>query len=119
MPVTNTEPLAPAAPAGLDPDELALCLKVLAQSEELPPEHPDAIAIRRATGRIFKQVKRARRVARRDAISAADRAVVAATATGAPDRIDDETRGIPLSTSASAATAGTLLKSRACYICKQ
>ncbi len=30
------------------------------------------------------------------AIADADRAVVAATATGAPDRIDDETRGIPL-----------------------
>ena len=43
----------------------------------------------------------------------------AATATGAPDRNDDETRGIPLSTSATAPSAGTLLKSRACYICKR
>ena len=44
--------------------------------------------------------------------------MVAATATGAPDRIDDETRGIPLSTSTTAPSAGTLLRSRACYICK-
>jgi NAD(P)-dependent dehydrogenase (short-subunit alcohol dehydrogenase family) len=49
----------------------------------------------------------------------APRAAVAATATGAPDRIDDETRGIPLSVSVSAPSAGTLLRSRACYICKQ
>jgi len=68
---------------------------------------------------MFKSVKKTRRAARRDEIAEADRAVVAATATGAPDRIDDETRGIPLSTSSTAPSAGTLLKSRACYICKQ
>ena len=119
MPVTNIEPPAPAAHAGLDPHELALCLKVLAQSEELPPEHPDAIAIRRATGRIFKQVKRARRDARRDAISAADRAVVAATATGSPQRIDDETEGIALVSGTRGASAGTYLRPRPCYVCKQ
>jgi NAD(P)-dependent dehydrogenase (short-subunit alcohol dehydrogenase family) len=119
VPVTTTEPLPPAPPAGLDPAELAVCLKVLAQSEQLPPEHPDAITIRRATGRIFKQVKRARRDARRDAISAADRAVVAATATGSPQRIDDETEGIALVSSARGASAGTYLRPRPCYVCKQ
>jgi NAD(P)-dependent dehydrogenase (short-subunit alcohol dehydrogenase family) len=119
VPVTTTEPPAPAGHAGLDPDDLALCLKILAQSEELPPEHPDAIAIRRATGRIFKQVKRARRDARRDAISAADRAVVAATATGSPQRIDDETEGIGLVSGSRGASAGTYLRPRPCYVCKQ
>jgi NAD(P)-dependent dehydrogenase (short-subunit alcohol dehydrogenase family) len=104
---------------GLDPDELALCLRVLASAEELPPEHPDAIAIRRATGRIFKQVKKARRNERRDAISAADRAVVEATATGSPQRIDDETSGIPLVSSAVGASAGAYIRPRPCYICKQ
>jgi NAD(P)-dependent dehydrogenase (short-subunit alcohol dehydrogenase family) len=64
-------------------------------------------------------VKKGRRAEKRDEIAEADRAVVAATATGAPDRIDDETRGIPLSASVSAPSAGTLLRSRACYICKQ
>ncbi|MDP9093303.1 MAG: SDR family NAD(P)-dependent oxidoreductase [Actinomycetota bacterium] len=107
---------------GLDPDDLATCLRVLAQAETLPPEHPDAVTIRRATGRIFKAVKRARRIERRDAISSADRAVVAATATGSPQRIDDETEGIPL-TSASAgaagAKAGRFIRARPCYICKQ
>ncbi|MEP7180493.1 MAG: SDR family NAD(P)-dependent oxidoreductase, partial [Pseudonocardiales bacterium] len=105
--------------AGLDPTELALCLRVLAQAEALPPGHPDAVAIRRATGRIFKMVKQARRNERRDAISAADRAVVAATATGSAQRIDDETAGIPLVSSVAGALAGRFVRSRPCYICKQ
>ncbi|MGX7677698.1 SDR family NAD(P)-dependent oxidoreductase [Jatrophihabitans sp. DSM 45814] len=104
---------------GIDPGELAVCLRVLAEAEALPPEHPDAVAIRRATGRIFKMVKKARRNERRDAISAADRAVVAATATGSPQRIDDETSGIPLVSSVTGASAGTFLRARPCYICKQ
>jgi NAD(P)-dependent dehydrogenase (short-subunit alcohol dehydrogenase family) len=87
--------------------------------DEIDEEHPDFIAVRRATARMFKSVKKSRRLERRAEIADADRSVVAATATGAPDRIDDETRGIPLATSAEAPVAGTLLKSRACYICKK
>ena len=68
---------------------------------------------------MFKAAKKSRRDEKRNAIAEADRAVVAATATGAPDRIDDETRGVPLSSSTTAPSAGSLLRSRACYICKQ
>jgi NAD(P)-dependent dehydrogenase (short-subunit alcohol dehydrogenase family) len=103
----------------IDPDELATCLKVLAQIEALPPEAPDAVSVRRATARIFKSVKRARRAERRDAITAADDAVIAATATGSPQRIDDETEGIALASSTSGARAGVYLRPRPCYICKQ
>ena len=103
----------------IDPDRLAICLQVLADVESLPPEHPDAVAVRRATASVFKAVKKARRTARRDEVSAADRAVIAATATGAPGRIDDETAGLPLVSATAGATAGTLLRSRACYICKK
>ena len=117
MPVTTTEPAA--APAGIDPDELAVCLKVLAASEALPPDHPDVLAIRRATARVFKQVKRDRRAEKRRAVTAADRAVVAATATGSPQRIDDETEGLPLVSSAPGAIAGVFLRPRHCYICKE
>ncbi len=102
----------------IDPDKLELCLQVLADVESLPPEHPDAVAVRRATAGVFKAVKKARRDARRDSVATADRAVVAATATGAPGRIDDETAGLPLVSTAVGASAGTLLRSRACYICK-
>ena len=104
--------------AGIDPDELALCLRVLAMAETLPPEHPDAVAVRRATAKIFKSVKNARRAERRDAISAADKAVLHATATGSPQRIDDETEGIPLVSNASGALAGVFIRPRPCYICK-
>ena len=55
-----------------------------------------------ATGGLFKQVKeRGRRSALDD--QANDAAVTAATVTAAPGRIDDETSGLPLSTSATAA----------------
>ena len=104
--------------AGVDPDRLALCLDVLAEVEALPVEHPDAVAVRRATAALFKTVKLRRRRERRDAILEADRAVTAATATGAPGRIDDETAGIPLVSATSGAPAGTLVRARACYICK-
>ncbi|QNG55751.1 SDR family NAD(P)-dependent oxidoreductase [Pseudonocardia petroleophila] len=92
---------------------------MLDQVTDLEPEHPDAVAIRRATAGIWKSVKIARRHAKRDAVAAADDAVTAATATGAPGRIDDETAGLPLVSSAVGASAGTLLRSRACYTCKR
>lgn len=103
---------------GIDPQKLATFLQVLAEVDALPPEHPDAIAVRRATGRMFKALKKERRTAKRDAVAAADKAVVAATATGAPGRIDDETQGIPLVSTTKGASAGTLIRSRPCYICK-
>lgn len=103
---------------GIDPQRLKVTLDVLAELHQLDDSHPDFIAVRRATSHMFKAAKRTRRAEKRAEIADADRAVVAATATGAPDRIDDETRGIPLSSSVRAPSAGTLLKSRACYICK-
>src|SRR4051812_41235152 len=104
---------------GIDPDRLADALLVLAEVEQLPTEHPDAVAVRRATGRLFKTVKEQRRAERRAATVANDRAVTAATATGAPGRIDDETQGRKLTSSATGERAGTLVRSRACYVCKQ
>src|ERR1700712_3990758 len=105
--------------SSIDPADLAVALRVIGQSERLPPEHADAVAIRRATAKIFKGVKNARRAERRDAISALDRAVVAATATGSPQRIDDETEGIPLVSNSGGALAGVFVRARPCYICKQ
>ncbi|PRY34571.1 SDR family NAD(P)-dependent oxidoreductase [Umezawaea tangerina] len=104
--------------AGVDPAQLEICLRVLAQVEQLPTEHPDAVAIRRATAGIFKTVRKMRRTARREAESAADRAVIESTATGSPNRIDDETQGILLVDSTPGAKAGTLIKAKACYTCK-
>ncbi len=106
-------------PERLDPARLQACLELIAAAERLPVDHPDAVAVRRATSGLFKTAKLRRRAERRDAILSADRAVLAATATAAPGRIDDETLGIPLVSSAVGATAGTLLKARPCYVCKQ
>ncbi len=104
---------------GIDADRLATALAVFRELDELPVDHPDAVAVREATGRLFKQVKERRRRDRRDAELAHDAAVTAATATGAPGRIDDETRGLPLTTGTTTALAGTLRSARACYTCKQ
>ncbi|MEJ8277523.1 SDR family NAD(P)-dependent oxidoreductase [Pseudonocardia spirodelae] len=103
---------------GIDPDELAVALRVLAAVDGLPPEHPDAVAVRRATARIWKSVRLRRRAEKRQAEKASDAAVTAATATGATGRIDDETAGIPLVSSAPGASAGTLHRARGCYVCK-
>jgi NAD(P)-dependent dehydrogenase (short-subunit alcohol dehydrogenase family) len=104
---------------GIDSERLADALRVLGEVEQLPTEHPDAVAVRRAVGGLFKTVKEQRRAQRRTTIRANDEAVTAATATGAPGRIDDETQGRPLTARATGTSAGTLLRARACYICKQ
>ncbi|BCJ48945.1 oxidoreductase [Actinoplanes sp. NBRC 14428] len=109
----------PGAGDGIDPDRLAVCLAVIAEAEALDPEHPDAVAVRRATAGLFKAVKVRRRKDRREAVLANDRAVTAATATGAPTRIDDETAGLALTTATAGRVAGVLQQARGCYICKQ
>jgi NAD(P)-dependent dehydrogenase (short-subunit alcohol dehydrogenase family) len=105
--------------AELTPEEIENCIKVLESIHLYDEENPDYVRIRRATGKMFKAVKRYRRNVKRDAVNDADRAVIAKTATAAPDRIDDETRGNKLKPSATGGSAGTLLRSRPCYICKQ
>jgi NAD(P)-dependent dehydrogenase (short-subunit alcohol dehydrogenase family) len=110
---------APGDDAGIDPTDLEVTLRVLQHMATMDEEHPDYLQVRRATAKMFKAVKKERRLDRRARIADADRAVIAATATGAPDRIDDETRGIPLATTTTAPTAGELLVPRNCYICKQ
>ncbi len=104
---------------GIDPARLQVALDVLRELDDLEPDHPDAVAIRRATAHVFKSVKVRRRSERRASITAADEAVTNLTATGAKDRIDDETRGVLLEATAETAVVGTLLRARSCYICKQ
>ncbi|WP_280417470.1 SDR family NAD(P)-dependent oxidoreductase [Nocardia carnea] len=107
------------AATSIDPNDLTTCLRVLEQAGRLDPGHPDSVTVQRAVGGMFKELKRQRRIAARQAKLAADRAVVAATATGSPNRIDDETAGIPISSATTGASAGTLLRARGCYICKE
>jgi NAD(P)-dependent dehydrogenase (short-subunit alcohol dehydrogenase family) len=105
-------------PDAIDPADLEVALGVLRQAGEYDNDHPDFVALRRATSVFFKDAKRTRRLTKRQAEAAADRAVVELTATGSASRIDDETAGLPLTSTAKGATAGTLIVPRACYICK-
>ncbi len=102
----------------IDAGDMEAFRRVVDAAESLPPDHPDAVAVRRAVSGVYKTAKLRRREERREAIRANDDAVTAATATGAPGRIDDETRGLPLVSAAPGATAGTLMRARACYVCK-
>ncbi|PRH79859.1 short-chain dehydrogenase [Streptomyces solincola] len=104
---------------GIDPERLAVCLSVLAELDRIEVDHPDAIAVRRATSGIYRTVKQRRRQERRAAKTANDRAVTEATATGSADRIDDETQGLLPSSSTVGEIAGILQRPRSCYICKQ
>src|SRR4051812_13766549 len=79
---------------GIDPERLAVCLGVLEELDKLEVDHPDAVAVRRATAGVYRTVKQRRRQERRAAKTAHDKAVTEATATGSAQRIDDETEGI-------------------------
>lgn len=111
---SGTEEFGP----GIDPERLAVCLSVLDELDTIEIDHPDAIAVRRATAGIYRTVKQRRRQERRAAKTAHDKAVTEATATGSADRIDDETQGVLPSSSARAEIAGVLQRPRSCYICK-
>ena len=58
-----------------------MCLDVLAELDDLEPDHPDAVAVRRATARVYKSVKQRRRSSKRASVTAADEAVTNLTAT--------------------------------------
>jgi len=103
---------------GIDPDRLAEALSVLAEAGQLRSDHPDAVALQRATSSLYKTARKNRKREIQDAVQAHDDAVTARTATGAPGRIDDETQGLPLTSSTTGATAGRLKQPRACYVCK-
>ncbi|MFE5739718.1 SDR family NAD(P)-dependent oxidoreductase [Streptomyces celluloflavus] len=103
---------------GIDVERMAVCLSVLEELDALPLDHPDAIAIRRATAGIYRTVKQRRRQERRIAKTENDKAVTEATATGAADRIDDETLGLALASSVTTEIAGILERPRSCYVCK-
>ncbi|MYW17092.1 SDR family NAD(P)-dependent oxidoreductase [Streptomyces sp. SID486] len=105
---------------GIDPERLAVCLSVLDELDRIEVDHPDAIAVRRATSAIYRTVKQRRRQERRAAKTAHDRTVTEATATGSAERIDDETEGIlPSSKIGEGRIAGILQRPRSCYVCKQ
>jgi NAD(P)-dependent dehydrogenase (short-subunit alcohol dehydrogenase family) len=109
---------SPVYGPGIDPERLAVCLSVLEELDKLEIDHPDAIAVRRATAGVYRTVKQRRRQERRAAKTAHDKSVTEATATGSAERIDDETQGLLPSSSVVGEIAGILQRPRSCYICK-
>jgi NAD(P)-dependent dehydrogenase (short-subunit alcohol dehydrogenase family) len=109
---------SPAFGPGIDPERMAVCLSVLGELDKLEVDHPDAIAVRRATAGVYRTVKQRRRQERRAAKTAHDKTVTEATATGSAERVDDETQGLLPSSSAVGEIAGVLRRPRSCYICK-
>jgi len=105
-------------PAGIDPDDLATTVRVLGQLHHLDQDDPDLVTVKRAASHMYKALKAERRTRKRQAELSHDRAVTELTATGSPMRIDDETQGIPLVSTAPGAFAGELINPRGCYICK-
>ncbi len=103
----------------IDPADLAAFHRVVAHATGLVPEDPEGIAVRQATAGLFKAVKIKRRQDHHARVQAADKAVIAATATAAPDRVDDETAGLPLASRVVGQSAGELVVARGCYVCKQ
>ncbi|GAB2982662.1 SDR family NAD(P)-dependent oxidoreductase [Nocardioides montaniterrae] len=103
----------------IDPDDLAIALKVLKQIPRLDPEHDDVRTMKRAASYMYKLIKKQRRAEIRQAKLQHDLDIIAKTATGSPMRIDDETAGIPLVSTTQGAFAGELITARGCYICKE
>lgn len=103
----------------LDPTDLETTLRVMEQVVDLPRESPDATALRWATGRMQKAIRRNQKRAATAPRRAHDLAILERTATGSPLRIDDETKGILLETTTPGDIAGELLEPRGCYICKR
>ncbi|GAA1316139.1 SDR family NAD(P)-dependent oxidoreductase [Brachybacterium tyrofermentans] len=106
-------------PSNFTADELATALRVLAAGPKLADDDEDLLALKRASRTFEKRLAKSRRGTKTWEQRKADRAVVAATATGSPLRIDDETKGIPLVSATKGAYAGELNKARGCYICKR
>ena len=108
---------------GVDPDDLATTLRVLGMLHELPAGHEDIATVKRAAGTMYNRVRKARRREARQAERAPkvahDQAILDSTATGSPMRIDDETKGVPLTSSTGDRFAGELQIPRGCYMCHE
>ncbi len=117
-PATDLHNDAPDAPIRLAPDDVATAVRVLGLAPTLDVDDPDFETLKRAASLLYKRLKKDRRNAKTWAERKADRQVIESTATGSALRIDDETRGIPLVSSARGAFAGELVNARGCYICK-
>ena len=103
----------------IDAADLEVTLRVLSQLQQLHPDHEDVRTVKRAASYMYKMIKKSRRAEIRAIRFRHDQDIIERTGTGSALRIDDETAGIPLVSTATGAFAGELITARGCYICKQ
>ncbi|MHA5051391.1 SDR family oxidoreductase [Streptomyces sp. SD15] len=100
---------------GVTEDELVAFHRTVGKLRALPVDDPVRLRAEQVAASFARDGRLGRRKARGAALSAADAATMAATATGALDRRQDA----PLAPSgAHDGSGGVFLKPRACYVCK-
>ncbi|MEK2489064.1 SDR family oxidoreductase [Kitasatospora purpeofusca] len=100
----------------ITPEELAAFSRTLGRLRALPIGDRTRLHAERQLSSFHRESRKQRRQEERAGILAADAELLAATATGAPDRREDA----PLApASAGSAPLGELRGSRRCYVCKQ
>ncbi|MFI0485666.1 SDR family NAD(P)-dependent oxidoreductase [Actinomadura sp. 9N215] len=96
-------------------EDVRACLRVLAEMVDAPEGDPDLERVRAAVGVFVRRTRGRERAAARRRAAEADAEMLAATATGAPGRVE----GAPAEAPLEVVPAGTPLnRLRACYVCK-
>ena len=103
---------------GIAPERFQTAIEVLEELTQLDVDHPDQVRMKAACNRFNRAIRSERKRLEREPIETHDNGILSLTATGSPERIDDETAGIPLVSHAPGAIAGILQEPRDCYICK-
>ncbi|MEU9112484.1 SDR family NAD(P)-dependent oxidoreductase [Streptomyces sp. NPDC048483] len=98
--------------AAVTDDELAALEGTLARLRALPLDDPRRVRAERAAGTLVRDSRMIRRKERKREQAAADAAVLAATATGSPERHEDTVLD------QQAGKSGELSRPRRCYVCK-
>ncbi|RKS68377.1 NAD(P)-dependent dehydrogenase (short-subunit alcohol dehydrogenase family) [Actinomadura pelletieri DSM 43383] len=96
-------------------DDVRTCLRVLAELADAPDGDPDLERVRAAVGAFARRTRERERAAARRRRAIADAEILAATATGAPERRE----GVPVEVPDEVVAPGTPLNGlRSCYACR-
>ncbi|GAA1934115.1 SDR family NAD(P)-dependent oxidoreductase [Kitasatospora viridis] len=98
-----------------DEAELAAYAGAVDRLRALPVDHPARVRAEKLAAVLVRDGRQRRRKLRRQAAAEADAALLAATATGAPERVADA----PLPAPRGAGAVGELRRPRRCYVCKE
>ncbi|MBW5481684.1 SDR family NAD(P)-dependent oxidoreductase [Streptomyces bambusae] len=96
-------------------EELAAFDRTVGKLRALPADDPVRLRAEQVAACFARDGRQRRRKNRNEARTAADDALAAATATGAPERREDA----PLDAAAAAGPVGVFARPRRCYVCKQ